>query len=169
MRATWEPAAARIAASAPQIAAALSVLADSLVRLNASATEATAGCLSESCRPQHRPPHAAARLRVQARQRWRRYQSAASLPRPQEHPAHCALHRTCAYKVQGVLARLTGFNQFREQRASITTLIVLAALSARADLGRQEVPRSNGPSGIRRRNRPRRGLFQKLTIHHQAN
>jgi hypothetical protein len=46
MRATWEPAAARIAASAPQIAAALSVLADSLVRLNASATEATAGCLS---------------------------------------------------------------------------------------------------------------------------
>jgi hypothetical protein len=39
MRATWESAAASIAASTPQIAAALSVLADSLVRLNASARE----------------------------------------------------------------------------------------------------------------------------------
>jgi hypothetical protein len=40
----------------------------------------------------------------------------------------CALHGTCAYKVQGVLAGLTGFNQFQEQRASIAALIVLAAL-----------------------------------------
>ena len=44
MRATWESAAASIAASASQIAAALSVLADSLVRLNAIRKGGAWGC-----------------------------------------------------------------------------------------------------------------------------
>jgi hypothetical protein len=32
-----------------------SVLADNLVRINADAAGLAAGCLSENCRPQHRP------------------------------------------------------------------------------------------------------------------
>jgi Phage integrase family len=54
------------------------------------------GCQRCSGRNQSSSAHAAARLRVQACQRWRRYPRLAGLPRPQEHPAHCALHRAGA-------------------------------------------------------------------------
>ena len=47
--------------------------------------------------------HVTPRLRLQAGQRWRRHQSVASLPRPPQHPAHDALHRTRANAVQGLL------------------------------------------------------------------
>ena len=50
------------------------------------------------------PAHAAARLRLRAGQQGARHARAASLPRPQEHPAHCALHRAVADPVQGFLA-----------------------------------------------------------------
>jgi site-specific recombinase XerD len=52
------------------------------------------------------PPHAAARVRLQARQRRRRYPSTAELPRTQEHPAHGALHRASAGPLQGILEGL---------------------------------------------------------------
>ena len=57
-------------------------------------------------RDQGAPAHAAARVRLQARQRRRRYAGAAGLPRPQEHPAHRSLHRAGADPVQELLARL---------------------------------------------------------------
>ena len=43
----------------------------------------------------------------------RRYSLAAGLPRPQEHPAHRALHRTVADPVQEFLARLIGLGRFK--------------------------------------------------------
>jgi integrase len=42
------------------------------------------------------PSHAEARLRLRAREQGTRYQSAASLSRPPQYPAHRALHRTVA-------------------------------------------------------------------------
>ena len=51
-------------------------------------------------------PHAAARLRVPPGKQGRRHPYVAGLSRPQEHPAHRALHRAFADPVQGVLARL---------------------------------------------------------------
>jgi hypothetical protein len=41
-------------------------------------------------------PHAAAWLRLRPSQRRPRHTGATGLARPQEHPAHRALHRTCA-------------------------------------------------------------------------
>ena len=54
------------------------------------------------------PPHAAARLRLRSRQQGPRYTRPASLPWPQEHPAHCAIHRAVARSVQGLLAMNMG-------------------------------------------------------------
>jgi Phage integrase family len=53
------------------------------------------------------PPHAAPCLWVQARQRWPRHPGPAALPWPQEHPAHCQVHRNGARPVQGLLEGLT--------------------------------------------------------------
>ena len=50
------------------------------------------------------PAHAAARLRLRSGQQGARHAGAASLPRPPQHPAHGALHRTVADAVQGFLA-----------------------------------------------------------------
>jgi integrase len=50
------------------------------------------------------PAHVAACLRLRARQQGPRYARPASLPWPQEHPAHCAIHRVVATEVQGFLA-----------------------------------------------------------------
>ena len=47
-------------------------------------------------RLQGAPAHAAPRLRLCAGQQGPRYARAASVPRPQEHPAHGALHRAVA-------------------------------------------------------------------------
>src|SRR5262249_30733199 len=52
------------------------------------------------------PPHAATFLRLQARQRRRRYPLATSLPGAQEHPAHGALFRAVTQPVQGLLEGL---------------------------------------------------------------
>jgi hypothetical protein len=46
------------------------------------------------------PTHAAARLRLRARQCWPRHAGAAGLVGAQEHPAHGALHRALAGSVQ---------------------------------------------------------------------
>jgi integrase len=56
--------------------------------------------------------HAPARLRIQARERRRRHSQPASVPRPSQYSAHCALHRISADSLQGFLARLT----WRKQR-----------------------------------------------------
>jgi integrase len=50
------------------------------------------------------PSHAAARLRLRSGQQGARYAVATGLPRPQEHSAHRALHRTVTRSVQGLLA-----------------------------------------------------------------
>ena len=55
------------------------------------------------------PPHAAARLRLRPGQQGPRYPGAAGLSRPQEHPAHGALHRAVTRSVQGLLAELMYF------------------------------------------------------------
>src|SRR5665811_234683 len=57
---------------------------------------------------------------LQARQRRTRHSRASALPRPQEHPAHCALHGACAGSLQELLAglragRVTGLARVREQ------------------------------------------------------
>ena len=48
--------------------------------------------------------HAAARLWLRLGQQRPRYQGAASLPRPSQHPAHGAIYRVVAGQVQGLLA-----------------------------------------------------------------
>src|SRR5262249_11908190 len=50
------------------------------------------------------PAHAAPRLRLRPGERRPRYAGATGLARPQEHPAHGALHRVVAASVQGLLA-----------------------------------------------------------------
>src|SRR6516162_544687 len=47
-----------------------------------------------------------ARLRLQARKRRPRYARPASLPGPQEHPAHGTLHRAGTDPFQGMVERL---------------------------------------------------------------
>ena len=54
-------------------------------------------------RLQGAPAHAAARLRLRVGRQGPRHARAASLPRPQEHPAHRALHRAAPDAVQGFL------------------------------------------------------------------
>src|SRR5262249_3911953 len=51
---------------------------------------------------------AAAWLRLCPSQRWPRHTGATGLARPQEHPAHRALHRAVAVSVQGLLALIVG-------------------------------------------------------------
>src|SRR6516225_421181 len=52
--------------------------------------------------------HAAAWLRLCPSQRRPRHTGATGLARPQEHPAHRALHRAVAASVQGLLAIIVG-------------------------------------------------------------
>ena len=53
------------------------------------------------------PTHVPARLRFSACQPGHRHTHPASVPRPSQHPAHRALHRTVAHALQEPLARLT--------------------------------------------------------------
>ena len=55
------------------------------------------------------PAHAAACVRLQARQRRPGHARAAALSRPQEHPAHGALHRARGRSLQVRLGRLTAW------------------------------------------------------------
>jgi len=57
--------------------------------------------------------HATARLRLRARQQGTRHAGAASLPWAPEHPAHGALHRAVAGKIQGFLAEVTAIDHVR--------------------------------------------------------
>src|SRR5262249_20844958 len=54
----------------------------------------------------HLPAHVAARLWLRPGQCRARYAGAASMARPQEHPAHGQVHRAGAGQVQKLLARL---------------------------------------------------------------
>src|SRR5262249_53349412 len=63
--------------------------------------------------------HDAPRLRLRPGQRRPRHTGAAGLARPQEHPAHGALHRAVAASVQGLLA-LIGLRSATWKRAGST-------------------------------------------------
>src|SRR5262249_780049 len=69
-------------------------------------------------------PHAAARLRVQARQRRRRYPVAAELPRAQEHSAHSPLRRAVTDQVQRLLERLRTSTMKKFFLSSIAALLL---------------------------------------------
>ena len=61
-------------------------------------------------RVQGPPAHAPARLRLRAGQQGARHSRSAGLPRPQEYPAHGALHGVVADAVQGFLALISPAN-----------------------------------------------------------
>src|SRR6516162_7436906 len=60
------------------------------------------------CESGYRHHHAATWLRLCPSQRRPRHTGATGLARPQEHPAHRALHRVVAASVQGLLALIVG-------------------------------------------------------------
>src|SRR5262245_24647441 len=88
--------------------------------------------------------HAAARLRLCAGQRRSRQPFAASLPWPQEHPAHGSLYRAGARSISRVLAVAFGIDPTKNRVTSIC-----GSKGAEAD-----VPLASGPCPIDENDRP---------------